>query len=64
MPTRKQQPTIHLHAKSLSLPINKFLELEYDFDNMKIKVGVMESADNTLPGRVAASLREKAEAVG
>jgi uncharacterized protein (TIGR00725 family) len=31
---------------------------------MKIKVGVMGSADDTLPGGVAAAVREKAEAMG
>ena len=31
---------------------------------MKVKVGVMGSADDTLPGGVAAAVREKAEALG
>lgn len=31
---------------------------------MKIKIGVMGSADDTLPGGVAAAVREKAEALG
>ena len=31
---------------------------------MKVKVGVMGSADDTLPGRVKEALREKAEALG